>query len=72
MCVPLSKIVPLLDGRERVRLNGEPLGMVLNNDKVIRLVLSMPAGRAFIERVRRPRQVAADPNGLAYLTQAPC
>lgn len=72
VCVPLSKVVPLLNGKFRVRLNGEALGMVLNHDKVIRLVLSTPAGRQFVEsmqRLQRPQGLREPPvvDSLAYL-----
>lgn len=51
VCVPLSRVDDLMNGKIRIKVEGEPLGFVLGHDSFLKLVLTLPNVVSFINRI---------------------
>jgi ADP-ribose pyrophosphatase YjhB (NUDIX family) len=51
VCIPLSSIPRMLSGALRILYQRAPLGLVLNHDRIIRMVLALPEAKHFIDRI---------------------
>jgi ADP-ribose pyrophosphatase YjhB (NUDIX family) len=51
VCIPITSIPRMLSGALRILYQRSPLGLVLNHDRLIRMVMALPDAKGFINRI---------------------